>query len=472
MKGIRTPSRHIVRISSRVAAAVAAVVLLMTAACGGSGPERDGNAITVWTLENLPERLAAQQAIAAEFSRVTGVAVEVVGIDEGQFNQLVMSAAASGKLPDVVGALSLAGVRSLAANELLDTEVPGAVVANLGTSTFSERALTLTRDGTTQLAVPSDAFAQLLLYRRDLFAAAGLPEPRNYADITAAARALHTGGVAGFVGSTTPGDSFTQQTFEHLALANGCELVIAGGEIGLDSPSCVTSFAFYDNLIRNYSVAGAQDSDTTRATYFAGKAAMMIWSSFILDELAGLRADAAPSCPRCVADPRFLVDNTGIVTAISGPEGTTPAQFGEVVSWAVLADASTEPARRFVEYMMSDGYLDWLSFAPEGKFPTRSGTQASPREYADAWRSLPAGVDTKAPLTDFYPPDELDALATSVDRFSRWGITRGQAGLIGAIAGELPVPQAISAMTGGEVEPSEAAEQAADAVSEIQDSLR
>ncbi|MGH8572137.1 MAG: bicyclomycin resistance protein, partial [Gammaproteobacteria bacterium] len=97
---------------------MAAVVLLMTAACGGSGPERDVNAITVWTLENLPERLAAQQAIAAEFSRATGVAVEVVGIDEDQFNQLVMSAAASGKLPDVVGALSLAGVRSLAANEL------------------------------------------------------------------------------------------------------------------------------------------------------------------------------------------------------------------------------------------------------------------------------------------------------------------------------------------------------------------
>ncbi|MGH3914546.1 MAG: ABC transporter substrate-binding protein [Pseudonocardiaceae bacterium] len=460
------------QISSRVAVAAVVVVLLMAAACGGSGSGRESNAITVWTLENLPERLAAQQAIAAEFGRVTGVAVEVVGIDENQFNQLVMSAAASGRLPDVVGALSLAGVRSLAANELLDMRVPGAVVANLGTSTFSERALTLTRDGTTQLAVPSDAFAQLLLYRRDLFATAGLPEPRNYADITAAARALHTGEVAGFVGSTTPGDSFTQQSFEQLALANGCELVDASGEVSLDSSSCVAGFAFYDNLIRNYSVVGTQDSDTTRATYFAGKAAMMIWSSFILDELAGLRADAAPSCPQCVADPRFLVDNTGIVTAISGPDAVAPAEFGEVVSWAVLADASTEPARRFVEYMMSDGYLDWLAFAPEGKFPTRAGTQANPREYAEAWRTLPAGVDTKAPLTSFYPPEELDALAASVDRLSRWGITQGEAGLIGAMAGELPVPQAISAMTSGEVEPSEAAEQAAEAVSEIQDSLR
>ena len=76
------------------------------------------------------------------------------------------------------------------------------------------------------------------------------------------------------------------------------------------------AFAFYDDLIRNHSVPGAQDVDTTRATYFAGKAAMVIWSSFILDELAGLRDDAAPSCPECMADPRFLVDNTGIVTAL------------------------------------------------------------------------------------------------------------------------------------------------------------
>ncbi len=46
-------------------------------------------------------RISSRVAAAVEFSRATGVAVGLVGIDEGQFNQLVMSAAASGKLPDV-----------------------------------------------------------------------------------------------------------------------------------------------------------------------------------------------------------------------------------------------------------------------------------------------------------------------------------------------------------------------------------
>ena len=63
---------------------------------------------------------------------------------------------------------------------------------------------------------------------------------------------------------------------------------------------------------------GAQDVDTTRASYFAGQAAMVIWSSFILDEMAGLRDDAKPNCPECQSDPAFLAKNTGVVTTIAG----------------------------------------------------------------------------------------------------------------------------------------------------------
>ena len=43
--------------------------------------------------------------------------------------------------------------------------------------------------------------------------------------------------------------------------------------------------------------------------------------------------------------------------------------------------------------------------------------------------------------------------------------------LVGAALGELPVPQAIAAMTSGELDPAEAAQQAAASVQEIADSL-
>jgi multiple sugar transport system substrate-binding protein len=457
----------------QVAVAVAGVAGLV-AGCGseggGGGGDGDGP-LVVWTLENLPDRLEVQQDIAAAFTEDSGVEVELVAIDENQFNQLLTSSAAAGELPDVIGALSLAGVQALSTNELLDPDTAGAVIEDLGADTFSERALELTRDGDTQLSVPSDGWAQLLVYRQDLFDQAGLDAPESYEDILAAAEALDSPEVAGFVGATVPNDAFTQQTFEHLALGNGCELVDDGGEVTLDSDQCVAAFDFYDELISQYSVTGAQDVDTTRAAYFAGQAAMLIWSSFVLDEMAGLRADALPNCPECADNPAYLAENSGVVTAISGPDGEGGAQFGEVVSWAVLADAQTDAAQQFVGYMMEDGYEDWIGFSPEGKVPTRQGTADEPTRYIDAWASLPAGVDTKAPLSDFYSPEVLDALTASVDTISPWGIPQGQGALIGASLGELPVPQAIAGMTGGETDPEGAAQQAADALREIASSL-
>src|SRR5690606_41091809 len=129
------------------------------------------------------------------------------------------------------------------------------------------------------------------------------------------------------------------------------------------SPQCVAAFDFYRQLITDYSVPGAQDVDSVRSNYFAGGAAMAVWSTFLLDELAGLRDDAMPSCTECTADPRFLAGNTGIVAALQGPDGTQPAQFGEVISWTITAEADAEASQRVVPYMMSGGYVDWPAFA-------------------------------------------------------------------------------------------------------------
>jgi multiple sugar transport system substrate-binding protein len=454
-------------------AAVGATALI--AACGSDdsdgGEGEAGGPLVVWTLENLPDRVAAQEEIAAAFTESSGTDVDLVAIDEDQFNQLLTSSAAAGELPDVIGALSLSGVQALATNELVDTDAAAAVVDGLGADTFSEQALELTRDGELQLAVPSDGWAQLLVYRKDLFDTAGLPAPETYEDILTAAQTLDSPEVAGFTGATVPNDAFTQQTFEHLALGNGCQLVDDEGDVALDSDECVAAFKFYDQLITGYSLSGAQDVDTTRAAYFAGQAAMVVWSSFILDEMAGLRADALPSCPECAGDPAFLAKNSGVVTAIAGPDGEAAAQFGSIVSWAVTAEAQTDAATEFVTYMLEDGYEEWIGFSPEGKVPTRQGTADDPTRFIEAWATLPAGVDTKAPLADFYPEEVLGALRTSPDTISPWGIPQGQGALVGASLGELPVPQAIAAMTGGEIEPSEAAQQAADALREIAQSL-
>src|SRR5918993_4303791 len=432
-----------------LATGVVAALVMGLAACGGDDSEGgggggDADSITVWIVEDLPDRVEATQAIVDAFTAESGVEVELTAVAEDQFNQILTSNAAAGDLPDVIGALPLGALRTLSANELIDTGAVGDVVDSLDAGTFSESALSLSADGDDQLGVPSESWVQLLVYRRDLFDEAGLSTPETYEDVLAAAEALDSPDVAGFVGANVAGDAFTSQTFEEIGLGNGCEMVNEDGDVTFDSPECVEGLDFYGTLQQDYSVTGAQDVDTTRASYFAGQAAMLIWSSFILDEMAGLRNDALPTCAECRDNPAFLAENSGVVTGVQGPDGDEPAAYGEIVSWVVTADAATEAAAEYVQYLMSDGYQDWFAIAPEGKVPTRQGTEDDPEQFITAWEGLDAGVDTKAPLSDFYDAETLEAVRTSPETIQRWGFEQGEGALVGATLGELPVATALN----------------------------
>ena len=441
-----------------VVAVTATAIALTGCTSGGSGSDEKA-ALTVWTVEDDATRVAAQQQIFKAYEKESGVSVKLVALPENSLSTVLASSAAAGQLPDLVGAVSLGAVNQMHNDGLLDTKAASSVVKALGAKTFSARALELTRSSGTQLAVPSDGWAQLLFYRKDLFQKAGLAAPTTYDAIDKAASALDAGGVTGIVAATAPADSFTRQTFEHVALANGCQLVDKSGKLTLNSAACQTSLQFYANLIKQHSVSGNQDADTTRATYFAGKASMMIWSSFLLDELAALRNDALPTCADCKSDPGFLAKNTGIVSAIQGPNGTQPASFGEIVSWGILRDASPK-AQEFVRWMMSKGYKRWLGIAPEGKVPTRTGTAATADEYTTAWQNLKAGVDKKALLSSIYGKDVLKTVAESPNKFDRWRIPEGQGSLAGAVGDQFVVPQVLSRMINGGLDAKAAAAKA------------
>jgi multiple sugar transport system substrate-binding protein len=458
----------------RALAVVATTVLAMggLAACGDSNDSNSSaKAITVWIEEDLPDRVQATQKIVDAFTQETGVKVKLVAVAEDQFNQLLTSSAAAGDLPDVVGALPLGQLQTMGSNDLVDTGAVADVIDDLDASTFSERAMDLVKADGDALGVPGESWAQLLYYRKDLFDKAGLPAPSTYDDILKAAKTLDSSDMAGFVGANSPGDAFTEQTFEHVALGNGCQLVDNDGKVTIGSKACQDALSFYGTLVHDYSVPGAQDVDTTRATYFAGKAAMFIWSTFALDEMAGLRNDALPTCPECKKDPAFLAKNTGVVTTLQGPDSDTPAVFGEVTSWTLTNGSATDPAKKFVEYMMGDGYRPWLQIAPEGKVPVRTGTPDNKTEFSDAWAKMSVGVDKKAPLSDFYSKDVLAALAEGPNDLARWGISEGQGALIGALQGEQPVPSAVNDVTSG-ADPADVTAKLSDQITSIQDSLK
>ena len=162
-------------------------------------------------------------------------------------------------------------------------------------------------------------------------------------------------------------------------------------------------------------------------------------------------------------DPEFLAENTGVVAALTGPDGD---RAGPVRRGLLVGDHRDREGRARPSSSSSTCSATATSTGspspPRASSRSGPGTADNPTEYVDAWKDLEVGVDTKAPLSDFYPQEVIDILASGADTFSRWGITQGQGDLIGASLGELPVPQAIGALTGGGTDAAGAAEQAAE----------
>jgi multiple sugar transport system substrate-binding protein len=460
------------RITSVAACASLALAATLLAGCTTSGSTNNtsgaGQTITVWSGQNQADRVATTQKIIAGFTKQTGIKVKLVAVDDSQLVQLTESAALSGKLPDVMGAVSLAEVRQFETQKLINTDAAAAIVKNLGAKTFAASALSLEKDGSTQLAVPDSAWAQVLIYRKDLFAKAGLQPPTTYAAIEKAAKVLTKSGQYGITLATDPADVFTEQSFESLALGNGCQLVSSKGNVTVNSSACRQTWDLYGQLAQKYSPQGTQTVDTTRATYFAGQAAMVSWSTYILGELGGLQNDELPSCPQCKSDPQWLAKNSGIVTAVQGPDGKSASTYGQATGWVVTKSAKAAASEKFVEYMMSNGYLKWLGMSPEGEIPTRTGTATDPTLYSDGWKKLQTGVDTRATLSSIFDAKTMSALESIPSTLNSWAIPQGQGALLGSVETQLSVPKVIGSLGAGSLTPSQAGQAAVTAVQQVQ----
>ena len=295
-----------------------------------------------WTTEEQPERLARQEAMAADFAAATGHTVEVIPVTENDLGTRATAAFAAGDLPDVIYH-SLQYAAPWADAGILDIDAATDVIENLGNDTFAPGALGMAAVDGGFASVPVDGWTQMLVYRADLFEANGLEPPNTFANVLAAVEALHNPPeMYGFVAATKIDENFMSQVLEHVFLANGVSPVGEGGVQELDEAATIEVLEFY-KAIAEASPPGDLYWDQSRTLYFSGNAAMIIWSPFILDELAGLR-DSAP--PTINDDPtsRDLAAATGIVTNFAGPSNPDGAAWGDVRYFGITSDASTDAA--------------------------------------------------------------------------------------------------------------------------------
>ncbi|MEO1153807.1 MAG: extracellular solute-binding protein [Pseudomonadota bacterium] len=406
--------------------------------------------IRFWTTEEQPERLAKQQEMAAQFEAATGTAVEVIPVSENDLGTRATAAFAAGDLPDVIYH-TLQYALPWAEAGILDTDAATDVIEELGGDTFASGALSMaaTEDGFA--SVPVDGWTQMLVYRKDLFDAAGLEAPTTYANVLAAIEALHSPpDLYGFVAATKVDENFMSQVLEHVFLANGVSPVNQDGFAPLDEAATTEVLEFY-KAIAEASPPGELFWQQSRELYFAGRAAMIIWSPFILDELAGLR-DSAP--PTINDDPttRDLAAATGIVTNFAGPSNPDGAAWADIRYFGITSDADTDAAMEFVKFSMDDGYTQTLSIAPEGKFPVRTGTMDEPGKFQEAWAALDVGVDRRAPLGDLYAQEMIDEIVGGLNVAQRWGVSEGQLALASKMINAQPINRIVRQYIDGEID--------------------
>ncbi len=436
-------------------------VLVIALLGAGSGVSAKQTGLSFWTTEIEPKRLAIQKDLANHFNQATGIKVEVVPVEESKLPARVVAAAAANALPDMIF-VSLDYVITWVEEGILDPKASTAVIKGLGADSFASGPLNLAVVEGGWAAIPADGWGQLLLFRKDLFAGSAanflLETPDTWEKILAAAQTLHNPPkVWGIAVGTDPTNVYMQQVFEQFALSNGAHLVNPSTKkVDLSTPEFIQTLKFYKKLA-GFTPPGNIYWRQTREDYFSGRQAMIIWSPFILDEMAGLR-DSTPITATDLAKP--LHQMTGIVTAFKGPSGSKPAQWGQVSYFGITIGADTN-VKKWAQFLVGDGYMDWLSMSPEGKFPLRP-------KFVDGWKQLKIGVDRRARIIDLYPDEVINSIIAGVDNFDRWGFTSGKGACVGQVYGTKELIRILRRYLDGEISAEAAAKKMTESIQALE----
>jgi multiple sugar transport system substrate-binding protein len=355
-------------------------------ACGGSGtPAADAGSKTirvtlanhVWT-DTIKSKLP-------EFEKATGLKVEL-----SQYGEDQLSAQYNVKLNAGTSEIDVMMYRPLQEGKLF---AKNGYLANLSTDVkanktwgwedFQSGPVGATTYKNNVVGVPIITEQEVLYYRKDLLAKAGLQVPKTMDELQAAAKAIkaQNPGVAGFVARTGKSPAVTQ--FSSFLYSFGGDFVDANGKSGVASDAAKKAYAFYGGLIHNYGPANV-------STDMSWPEAMAIFTQ----GKAGLYTEA-DSLYKNATDPvKSKVANT--VGFAPMPSGANGSKAYNVPSWALginAASANQANAWKFIEWATSKDMTLGIQKA------------GVPGARTSVWND-PAGIST-------YPADLAAAIAES-----------------------------------------------------------
>jgi multiple sugar transport system substrate-binding protein len=313
------------------------------------------------------------KAAIPEFEQASGIKVNLEQYQEGQLSTKLATEFATGSSTvDVFMSRPLQEAKMFYKNGWFQP------LASYDFSDFPKSALGLVTFGSKTYAVPIVTEWQVLYYRVDLLKKAGIPVPKTFAQLEAAAKKLNTADVAGYA-SRGKGNPAVTQLSTYIYNYGGNYL--DKGQAAFASKSAVDAIRFYGKMLGSYGPAGitAMSWDNIMPLFQAGKIAMWTDASVFYGQIVDPAKSQVPAA------------NVGMADLPAGPAGSKP-YF--VVSWSIAISKKTknlDAAKQF---------LDWAT----GKEMAKRGLAAQiPMARDSAWadkdllsKVLPSLVATRA----------------------------------------------------------------------------
>jgi len=309
------------------------LLISMSAALFAGGTSEKGEEIRV-LLANHPYGELLKNAIP-EFEAETGIKVNVESLQESQLTQkLTTEFATNSSTVDVFM------TRPLQEGLLF---IKNGWYKSLDSYDFSDYPSNSvdvgTADGKTYI-VPLVTEWQVMYYRKDLFAAAGIAVPKTLAELEAAAAKLHSADVAAF-GSRGKGAAAVTQISSYIYNFGGNYL--ENNVAVFDSPEALEGIRYYGRMLAKYGPQGVASMswENLMPVFQAGKLAMWTDASVFYGQVV----DPAKS--------QVSAENVGVAQLPAGPKGDSPFI---VVSWGMGMSSKTknpDAAQKFLEWATS-----------------------------------------------------------------------------------------------------------------------
>ncbi|KAB8189621.1 extracellular solute-binding protein [Nonomuraea phyllanthi] len=379
-----TERRDDVRRRSILGTSLAVVVAMSLSACGGGGDDGASKTVRV-TLANHVWTDNIKKALP-EFEKQTGLKVEITQLGEDQLSdQYNVKLNAGSADIDVMMYRPLQEGKLFAKNKYLaDLSAQVKSGKDWDFSDFQAGPVEATTYEGKPVGVPIITEQEVLYYRKDLLAKAGLESPPKTLDeLKAAAAKIKAAdpSVAGFVARTGKSAAVTQ--FSSFLYSFGGDFVDGGGKSALNSEAAKQAYAYYGGLIKDSGPANVSTDMSwpeAMAIFTQGKAAFYT-------EANSLYKNATDPAKSKVSD------TVGFAPFPAGPAGSKPYS---IPSWALginAASENTDNAWKFIE---------WATSKEQTLAQQKSGV---PGARSSVWAN-PEGTST-------FPEDLVKAIAAS-----------------------------------------------------------